>query len=76
MFYKYHSHNSLNKHYYSAHTDVAELKGISDILLREIEYSSSLLVRLLQVKDKRTLKASRQEDRLSAILRDYACKNG
>ena len=37
---------------------------------------SSLLVRLLHVKDKRTWRANKQAERLSAILRDYACQNG
>ena len=37
---------------------------------------SSLLVRLLHVKDKRTWRANKQADRLSAILKDYASQNG
>lgn len=55
---------------------VSELKRISETLQSEVDCVSSLLVRLLHVKDKRASRASRQSDRLSAILKDYASKNG
>ncbi len=57
-------------------TGVSELKRISETLQSEVDCVSSLLVRLLHVKDKRATRASRQCERLSAILKDYASKNG
>lgn len=55
---------------------LSELKRIASTLEAEVDTVSSLLVRLLHVKDKRSLKAGRQSERLTAILKDYASKNG
>ena len=56
--------------------DLSELKRIAETLKKEVDCESSLLVRLLHVKDKRTWRANKQADRLSAILKDYARQNG
>lgn len=55
---------------------MSELKRIASTLETEVDCVSSLLVRLLHVKDKRSSRAGRQSERLSAILKDYAKKNG
>ena len=57
-------------------TEVSELKRIANTLETEVDTVSTLLVRLLHVKDKRISKANKQAGRLSAILKDYASKNG
>ena len=47
-----------------------------ETLTREVECQSSLLIRLLQLKDKRAAKLEKQYRRMTAILKDYATKNG
>ena len=53
-----------------------ELQGIVETLTREVEGQSNLLVRLLQLRDKRDAKLEKQCHRMTAILKDYATKNG
>ena len=54
----------------------SELRGIVETLSREVEGQSNLLVRLLQLRDKREAKLEKLHQRMTAILRDYATKNG
>ena len=54
----------------------AELQGIVETLTREVEGQSNLLVRLLQLRDKRAAKLEKLYHRMTAILKDYAIKNG
>ena len=54
----------------------AELQGIVETLTREVEGQSNLLVRLLQLRDKRAAKLEKLYHRMTAILKDYAVKNG
>ena len=54
----------------------SELQNIVDTLAREVEGQSNLLVRLLQLRDKREAKLEKQYQRMTAILKDYATKNG
>ena len=53
-----------------------ELQGIIETLTREVEGQSNLLVRLLQLRDKRAAKLEKLYHRMTAILEDYATKNG
>ena len=47
-----------------------------ETLTREVEGQSNLLVRLLQLRDKREAKLEKLYRRMTAILKDYAIKNG
>ena len=57
-------------------TGQPELQSIVETLTREVEGQSNLLVRLLQLRDKREAKLEKQYRRMTAILKDYATKNG
>ena len=58
---------------YAGHS---ELQGIVETLTHEVEGQSNLLVRLLQLRDKRAAKLDKQFRRMTAILKDYSKKNG
>lgn len=53
-----------------------ELRTLRDTLQQEVDCVSELLVRLLHVKDKKAIRITRQHQKLSTILRNYAEENG
>ena len=55
---------------------VAHLRAVADNLEHEVDTVSRLLVRLLHVRDKKAGKLLRQYEKLTAILKNFAEKNG
>ena len=56
-------------------SDVAELEDLVSSLQYEVECTSSLLIKLLQVKDRHALGATNLSNKMSSILRNYAMRN-